>query len=278
MATDYTPNVDDITAPTSGHPPYRVFDEIRLLKERAKVLWGMRGQTSSVTYEVKATEFIPAGAAVTFNGYLSSADEIKVSKASPAAVAIGVAFESIASGEIGHIIEVGVIEGLDTSAFTKGSVLYTGLNGTLTDIEPTTGYAQPVAFVLKSQVNNGAILVNVNYPKQDAADVRVTSTSSLPFTNVQQALQTIQDTLLSEIDSRATADSSLQAQLGGQAPLTASAFSPISWHAKVIENSVTIPDNVNAWSFGPTMEILEGQVVTVGTGSAWTIANGQAIN
>lgn len=118
MATDYTPNVDDITAPTSGHPPYRVFDEIRLLKGRAKGLL---------------------------------------------------------------------------------------------------------------------------------------------------------DTLLSEIDSRAAADSSLQSQIGGQAPLTSSAFSPISWHAQVIENSVTIPDNVNAWSFGPTMEISEGQVVTVGTGSAWTI-------
>lgn len=271
MATDYTPNVDDIAAPTSGHPPYRVFDEIRLLKERAKVLWGMRGQTRSVTYEVKAAEFIPAGAAVTLNGSLSSADEIRVSKASPAAVAIGVAFKSIASGEIGYILEVGVIEGLDTSAFTKGSVLYTGINGTLTDIEPTTGYAQPVAFVLKSQVNNGAILVNVNYPKQDAADVRVTNTSSLPFTTVQQALQTIQDTLLSEIDSRAAADSSLQSQIGGQAPLTSSAFSPISWHAQVIENSVDIPDNVNAWSFGPTMELSEGQVVTVGTGSTWTI-------
>lgn len=39
MATDYTPNVDDITAPTSGHPPYRVFDEIRLVKARLATVY-----------------------------------------------------------------------------------------------------------------------------------------------------------------------------------------------------------------------------------------------
>lgn len=39
MATDYTPNVDDIAAPTSGHPPYRVFDEIRLVKTRLATVY-----------------------------------------------------------------------------------------------------------------------------------------------------------------------------------------------------------------------------------------------
>lgn len=57
--------------------------------------------------------------------------------------------------------------------------------------------------------------------------------------------------------------------------LEASAFSEISWHGQVIQNSVSIPDNMNAWSFGPTMTIAPGQEVTIGKGSFWTIANGQ---
>ena len=53
------------------------------------------------------------------------------------------------------------------------------------------------------------------------------------------------------------------------------AFLPISWHVQSIESSVTIPNDVNAWSFGPTMTIAEGQTVTVGEGSFWTVANGE---
>ena len=72
-------------------------------------------------------------------------------------------------------------------------------------------------------------------------------------------------------------DANLQAQLTGNVPLEASAFSPVSWHDQSVDNSVTIPANKNAWSFGPTMTISLGQTVTVGTGSFWTIANGEVV-
>ena len=50
---------------------------------------------------------------------------------------------------------------------------------------------------------------------------------------------------------------------------------PISWHPQTIEHSVTIPENKNAWSFGPVIEIAEGQAVTVPVSSFWTVANGE---
>lgn len=68
-------------------------------------------------------------------------------------------------------------------------------------------------------------------------------------------------------------DANLQAQLTGNVPLEASAFSPVSWHDQVVENSVIIPENKNAWSFGPTMAIASGQAVTVSNNSFWTITN-----
>ena len=78
-----------------------------------------------------------------------------------------------------------------------------------------------------------------------------------------------------EINARIAGDANLQAQISGGQPLEASAFSPISWHGQVIQNSIAIPANVNAWSFGPEMTIAAGQSVTIGAGSHWTIANGE---
>lgn len=81
--------------------------------------------------------------------------------------------------------------------------------------------------------------------------------------------------LTAEIAARTAADVSLQAQISETGPPLASAFSPISWHDQSVANSVTIPDNKNAWSFGPTMTIDVGQTVTIGSGSFWTIADGE---
>lgn len=83
--------------------------------------------------------------------------------------------------------------------------------------------------------------------------------------------------LTDEVSARTAADENFQDQLTGNVPLEASAFSPISWHDQSIDNSVVIPDNKNAWSFGPTMTISPGQTVTIGTGSFWTIANGELV-
>lgn len=77
--------------------------------------------------------------------------------------------------------------------------------------------------------------------------------------------------------ARQSADANLQEQITGSTPLEASAFSEISWHGRQIANSVTIPANKNAWSFGPQMEIAEGQLVTISPGSMWTIADGRLV-
>lgn len=78
-----------------------------------------------------------------------------------------------------------------------------------------------------------------------------------------------------EATLRQAADANLQSQITGSVPVEASAFSPISWHAQEIQNSVVIPPNKNAWSFGPVMTIAPGQSVTVGAGSFYTIADGE---
>ena len=76
-------------------------------------------------------------------------------------------------------------------------------------------------------------------------------------------------------DNYQSADANLQSQISGGTPLEASAFSEISWHGQQVQNSLTIPEDKNAWSFGPVMTIASGQAVTISTGSFWTIANGE---
>lgn len=83
---------------------------------------------------------------------------------------------------------------------------------------------------------------------------------------------------IAEANARAAADANIQEQLTGNVPLEASAFSVISWHKQTVDNSVTIPDNMNAWSFGPEITISPGQQVIIPQNSYWTIANGQQVS
>ncbi|WP_312836627.1 hypothetical protein [Pantoea sp.] len=85
----------------------------------------------------------------------------------------------------------------------------------------------------------------------------------------------LSEDISTETQARQDADANIQKQLTGNVPLEASAFSPISWHKQTIDNSVVIPEDVNAWSFGPVVAVSPGQSVTVGSGSFWTIANGE---
>jgi len=96
----------------------------------------------------------------------------------------------------------------------------------------------------------------------------------LENTSIRSDLDTEASNIRSEY---AAADANIQDQLSGEVPLEASAFSPISWHDQVIQNSVTIPDDKNAWSFGPVISVAQGAAVTVGEGSFWTIAEGSDI-
>lgn len=117
---------------------------------------------------------------------------------------------------------------------------------------------------------NGGDAVNKNY-----ADALQAGSNSYVDALIRKEAEQRIAADIAESRARAVGDANLQSQLTGKVPLEASAFSPISWHAQRISNSVSIPPNMNAWSFGPAMTIQPGQQVTVGDNSYWTIANGE---
>lgn len=90
----------------------------------------------------------------------------------------GVAAEAIANGAEGIVVEYGIIEGLDTSAYTAGQTLY--LSGTTAGAFQTTKPVAPihlvyVANVIRSHASSGRIFVKVQngYELDEIHDVLI---------------------------------------------------------------------------------------------------------
>jgi len=150
----------------------------------------------------KATENILKGQAVVITGYNAGQAAEEVALANNATgVASGIAYENITTGSFGLIITAGILKNVDTSGFDEGDILYVNGSGELTATEPTTGFSQPIAYVLRSNANNGAIQVLASYPKQDAADVRFTPYKTITDTKVQDAIESVFDSIWGEYKS-----------------------------------------------------------------------------
>jgi hypothetical protein len=173
IANDYTPNVDDLTAPTIAHAAFRMADEVRLLKARAKDLSTNQQDGKRVSYRVKATELLDKNTPVRVAGYDTAVDMVLVAKANTSTLAIGVTSDMISQSSSGLITHAGVLEGIDTTAWAEGATLYVGDNGTYLTASPATGYAQPIAYVIKQDAVNGAVLVNNTQVVFDELDTRL---------------------------------------------------------------------------------------------------------
>lgn len=138
---------------------------------------------------VKAKTAITKGQPVMFDGYNIGEDAIDVIPCNAnLGVTIGLAEIAIAQGSFGMIVTQGNVTKIDTSLYTPGEILYPDGTGGLTNT-PTTTYKQRVAFVLKVNANNGALLVNAHSPIDRAFEVGYDNTTSgLTATNVQDAI------------------------------------------------------------------------------------------
>lgn len=118
-----------------------------------------------IHFKIKATETITKGNVLKVTGYNSGEDAIEVAKVSSSAdIAVGLAHENLSSGSFGALINTGLLEGIDTSAFTVGTVLYPNTSGGLTSTKPTSGSYQAIAFVLRSHATNGTVLIEATEP------------------------------------------------------------------------------------------------------------------
>ena len=189
---DIDTDVLSVFSPTSGDMTKAVYDQANIAQQ---VVGTTATQTlTNKTLEdysnhihadvlharAKATEDILKGQAVVITGYNSgeAAEEVALAN-NTTGVASGIAYEDITTGSFGLIVTAGILENVDTSNFDEGDILYVNGNGDLTETEPTTGFSQPIAYVLRSNANTGALQILATYPKQDAEDVRYSSSTSV---------------------------------------------------------------------------------------------------
>lgn len=82
------------------------------------------------------------------------------------AYAIGLTTETIANGATGFVTEFGIVHGLDTSAYSAGTLLYLSGStaGGLTSTAPSTGYNVPIGKVNAVSASVGSINVYPSTP------------------------------------------------------------------------------------------------------------------
>ena len=74
----------------------------------------------------------------------------------------GMATENIANNGFGAITTEGLVRDVNTAAFTEGDMLWLGVNGAVTNIEPVAPTPKiSVGMVLRSNVSNGVIYVKI---------------------------------------------------------------------------------------------------------------------
>lgn len=107
---------------------------------------------------------IPNGAVVYLNGANSGLPTIALAQSNSGATTVGVGLttESISNNAIGYVTSTGVVHGLDTSAFSAGSIVFISstVAGGLTSTAPTApNFRYRVGIVAVSDASVGSILV-----------------------------------------------------------------------------------------------------------------------
>ena len=120
------------------------------------------GGTTTITVRNDSGATIDKGKAVYITGVVSDTPTIALASNASAstAPAVGITTASIANNTDGTIIGFGVVENLDTSAFSASDTLYLGTSGNLTATKPTgTALIQNMGACLKVSASTGTILV-----------------------------------------------------------------------------------------------------------------------
>lgn len=121
----------------------------------------IKNQTGS---DISAGTAIRASGAVGVSGRVNGAPMIADGSISPKYL-IGIAAEDIANGADGYVISVGKVQGLDTSAWSAGDVLYcdpTTPGGLTSTIPSAPNLKLAIAFVTVSHAQNGVMAVRAN--------------------------------------------------------------------------------------------------------------------
>lgn len=177
---------------TSVGSPASVEGKLQWDSDFGTLSFGLEGNNSvqqvgmnqfAYCYNAEATTLNKGEAVYIFGGQGS---QVSVKRASnvgdpTSSKTLGVVSESIASGGSGYVCTYGVLQGIDTSGYSEGAILYLGETaGTLTDTEPATPLHMVfVAVVIKADVGGELWIRPQNgYEISELHDVSISSPES----------------------------------------------------------------------------------------------------
>lgn len=122
--------------------PVNVHGDFKKLAESLDAILPSYG-VSYFQINVKNDSGSPIGAGVPVYATGNLGGVVTIAKALPSTTApiLGLLKNSLSDGANGIVVVAGVMEGLNTSAFTAGQTLYVGTTGGLTNVRPTGGSA-----------------------------------------------------------------------------------------------------------------------------------------
>ncbi len=138
--------------------PVNVHGDLKKLAESLDAILPAYG-VSYFQIEVKNTSgsAIAAGVPVYATGYTT---KTTIAKALPSTSSpiLGLLKTTVADGSDGIVVVAGVMEGLNTSSFSSGDVLYVGSSGGLTNVRPAGG-SGAVGICAYAHNTNGIVIV-----------------------------------------------------------------------------------------------------------------------
>jgi hypothetical protein len=158
MATGSTTNYD-LPYPVLSDP-VNVHEDIQSLAERLEDILSNVG-VPFISLEVRNTtgSTIAKGTPVYISGYSTKPTVAKCdSDDLNTFPVVGITQSAMSNGTDGVIIISGVFEGINTSSYTAGDILYVANGGGLTDTIPAGG-SGAIAVVAKSNASTGIIIV-----------------------------------------------------------------------------------------------------------------------
>jgi hypothetical protein len=197
---------------------------------------------------------IAKGKAVYISGATGNHPEITLAIATSEASSsktVGITSAAIANNATGRVIVAGLLENVDTSAFTAGNVLYlssSSAGGFQTTLPTQPNHGVLLGYVVRSNANNGVIEVRVdNYQELgEQSDVLLTSKTNLDLLSYETSSGLWKNKSFSTLGllTSATAASTYLT-----ISTAASTYSPIA--SPTFTGTVTIPAGASISGFAP---------------------------
>jgi len=213
--------------------------------------------SENIALTVLAGENLVKGDVVKVTGWNNGQDLPEVVKTTSAAdTAFAVITATVTSGSLGYATNTGIVQDVNTAAYSVGTILYANGSGGFTSTKPTSGNYQPVAYVLRANASNGVYYVEFSTPRIVERSDNTASTVVLRDSNGDFSAGTITATAVNAttLDLTNLEVTNIKAKDGTQAIAIADSTGATTFSANVAA-TLSTASQPNITSVGSTLKV-----------------------